>query len=285
MTDKKENNKIDEAVILLGGMGTRMLPYTKTIPKEMLPIYDVPNIFLIVKEAYKSGIKKIIFVVTKHNIDLIKNFFSNDNYLNKFLKDKPEKLEKLNSINEIINNMEFTYVYQEMLGTYGALYSAKDYIKNDNFIVMYGDDLIDSPIPLTKQLIESFQKNGLQQIAVNEFLENIPNVGIAVANNENILIDLVPKEKTKSKKVIHGRMLLNKEIFSIKDIIKKHADNEYYLPYELLNFSNVYLYSYRGNYFNIGEKIGFIKASIYYALKDSNEKDILMDFINNIKEN
>ena len=69
---------INEAVILLGGMGTRLLPYTKTIPKEMLPIYDVPNIYLLVEEAYKSGIKKIIFVVTKHNINLIKQFFSKD---------------------------------------------------------------------------------------------------------------------------------------------------------------------------------------------------------------
>ncbi|MBQ8891661.1 MAG: hypothetical protein IJ068_02220 [Bacilli bacterium] len=284
MTNKEIDTTIDEAVILLGGMGSRMLPYTKTVSKEMLPIYDVPNIFLIVKEAYLSGIKKIIFVVTEHNVDLIKKFFSNDSYLNEFLKDKPEKLAKLNAINEIINNMEFTYVYQEMLGTYGALYSAKDYLKHDNFIVMYGDDLIDSPTPLTSQLIESFKKNNMQQVAVNENMQNIPNVGIAVASDKNTLINLVPKNETSSRRVVHGRMLLNKKIFSIKDTIKKHNDNEYYLPYELLNFSDVYLYSYKGNYFNIGEKTGFIKASIYYALKDNKEKDNLVHFINNIKE-
>ena len=82
---------LNEAVILLGGMGTRLLPYTKTISKEMLPIYDVPNIFLLVKEAYLSGIKKIIFVTTEHNKYLIQNFFSEDKYLNDFLKDKPDK--------------------------------------------------------------------------------------------------------------------------------------------------------------------------------------------------
>ena len=87
--------KIDEAVILLGGMGTRLLPLTKTIPKEMLPIYDVPAIFLLVEEAYESGIKKIIFVVTKHNKKIIEDFFSNDTYLNNFLKDKPDKLKLL----------------------------------------------------------------------------------------------------------------------------------------------------------------------------------------------
>ena len=78
--------KINEAVILLGGMGTRLLPYTKTIPKEMLPIYDVPNIFKLVQEAYLSGIRKIIFVVTKHNKHLIEAFFKEDKYLDNFLK-------------------------------------------------------------------------------------------------------------------------------------------------------------------------------------------------------
>ena len=275
---------IQEAVILLGGMGTRLLPYTKTVPKEMLPIYDVPNIFLLVEEAYNSGIKKIIFVVTEHNINLIKNFFSKDNYLEEFLKDKPDKQIKLKKINNIINNLEFTYVYQELLGTYGALYSAKNYIKNDNFIVMFGDDLIDSNIPLTKQLINNYNKTHKQQVAVYEYSNNLPKTGIVLADNENNLIDLVPSNTTNSKLVLHGRMLLNKKIFDIKDKVKKQKNNEYYLPYALLNFNDVEVYQYKGNYFNIGEKIGFIKASIYYALKDNNEKENIIEYINQIKE-
>ena len=276
---------IDEAIILLGGMGTRLLPYTKTVPKEMMPIYDVPNIFLIVEEAYLSGIKKIIFVVTEHNIDLIKKFFSKDNYLENFLKDKPDKKILLERINKVINNMEFIYIYQEMLGTYGALYSAKNYIKNDNFIVMYGDDLIDSKIPLTKQLVESFKKTKKMQVAVYEYKEDLPSVGIAEIDNNNNLINLVPSNETNSKLVIHGRMLLNKKIFDIRNKIKKHSNNEYYLPYELLNFKDVYAYIYHGNYFNIGSKTGFIKASIYYAFKDKNEKNNLIQYLNKIKEN
>ena len=119
---------INEAVILLGGMGTRLLPLTKTIPKEMLPIYDVPAIFLLVEEAYLSGIKKIIFVITKNNKKMIESFFSDNNYLNNFLKDKPDKQKLLDRVNKVINNMEFKYIYQTTKGTYGALYSSKKYI-------------------------------------------------------------------------------------------------------------------------------------------------------------
>ena len=97
--------KINEAVILLGGMGTRLLPYTKTISKEMLPIYDVPCIFKLVQEAYLSGIRKIIFVVTKHNKYLIENFFKENNTINDFLSNKPDKQEMLKEINEIISNL------------------------------------------------------------------------------------------------------------------------------------------------------------------------------------
>lgn len=86
---------INEAVIIVGGMGTRLLPYTKTVTKEMLPIFDVPSIFLLVKEAYLSGIKKVIFVVTKRNKKLIENYFSSDTYLDNFIKYEPVKQKLL----------------------------------------------------------------------------------------------------------------------------------------------------------------------------------------------
>lgn len=272
---------INEAIILLGGMGTRLLPYTKTIPKEMLPIYDVPNIYLLVREAYLSGIKKIIFVVTEHNKSIIENFFSKDNYLDEFLKDKPDKKELLKEIDEIINNIEFIYVYQEIKGTYGALYSSKDYILNDNFILMYGDDLIDSDIPITKQLIDKYMINPCMYVALKEKKqEDLPNVGIIKLDENDNIIDIVDKNNSHSNCELHGRMLLNKKIFTIKDQLYKHDNDEYYLPYALLNFPDeVKGIKYQGKYFNIGEKTGYIKASIHYALKKGNEKDDLIKFI------
>lgn len=186
---------LDEAIILLGGMGTRLLPYTKTVSKEMLPIFDEPAIFKIVKEAKNSGIKKIIFVLTEHNEDLIKKFFSHDEYLNTFLSDKPDKEKMLNEVNNIINNMEFIYVRQELKGTYGALYSAKDYIKGDNFIVMYGDDLIDSEIPITKCLIDEYQKTHKMQVAcLKKDYDKLNDVGIVKIDDDNNLIDLVKRK-------------------------------------------------------------------------------------------
>ena len=276
--------KIDEAVIILGGMGTRLLPLTKTISKEMLPIYDVPNIFLLVEEAYQSGIKKIIFVVTRHNKYLLENFFSNDIYLNNFLKNNPDKQKKLERIYHIIKNMKFKFVYETIKGSYGALYSAKKEIKNDNFILMYGDDLVDSKIPLTKMLIDEFNKKPAMYVAIKEVKkDDLPNVGVVSLDKENNIIDLVPKEKKHSNCIIHGRMLLNKKVFTIKNKLIKHENNELYLPYALLYFTEeVKGLKYHGDYFNIGEKTGFIKASIHYALKDQNEKDKLIKYMKEV---
>lgn len=274
---------LDEAIVLLGGMGTRLLPYTKTISKEMLPIFDEPAIFKIVKEAYNSGIKKIIFVVTEHNKDLIKKFFSRDEYLDTFLMDKPDKKKMLNEVNTILNNMEFVYVEQKIKGTYGALYSAKDYIKNDNFIVMYGDDLIDNSIPITKLLIEEYMITHKMQVAcLKKDYKELNDVGIVKIDNHNNLIDLVKKEEANTTLELHGRMLLNKKIFTIKDKLFKHENDEYYLPYALLHFKGeVNVFEYSGKYFNLGSKIGFILASIHYAMKDDKYKN---DLIKEIKE-
>ena len=276
--------KIDEAVIVLGGMGTRLLPLTKTMPKEMLPVYDVPTVFLLVEEAYKSGIKKIIFVVTKHNRKIIENFFSDDLLLNNFLKGKKDKEKLLERINVVIHNMKFKYIYQTIKGSYGALYSAKNYIKNDNFILMYGDDLIDSKIPITKELIEEYKKEEKMYVAIKETKnEDLPNVGIVKLNKKNNIVDLVSKNEPNSKCILHGRMLLNKKIFTVKNKLYKHSDGEYYLPYALLLFpGEVKGFKYSGNYFNIGNKTGYIKASIHYALKDKNEKDDLIKYIKEI---
>ena len=231
------SDNIKEAVILLGGMGKRLLPYTKTISKEMLPILDVPAIFLLVKEAYLSGIRKIIFVVTNHNKNLIQSFFEEDTYLNEFLKDKEDKKQMLDEVNKIISEMEFVYVLQKEKGTYGALYSAKDVIQNDNFIVMYGDDLILADYPITKKMLdEQKKKSDMYILGYEKDYQHLPSKGIIEMDNDNYLTDLKEKEKANTHLEFLGRMLLNKKVFTIKDKLVKHDNDEYYLPYALLHF-------------------------------------------------
>lgn len=269
---------IDEAVIIVGGMGTRLLPYSKTVTKEMLPIFDVPCIYLLVKEAYLSGIKKIIFVVTKRNKNLIKNYFSNDTYLDNFIIGNKEKENTLKELKKIIKEMKFIYVYETLKGSYGALYSARNYIKNDNFIVMYGDDLIDSSVPLTKRLIDEFDNNMI--ITVKQ-INNLPKSGLIKYDNDFNLIGITKLEES-SKVILIGRMLLNKKIFKVKNKLTTYANKELYLPHSLLNFKDVKCYLIDDKYFNIGSKTGYIKASINYCLK-SNYKDDLINYLKEIE--
>ncbi len=279
-------NKIEEAVIIVGGLGTRLLPYTKSVTKEMMPIFDVPAIFLLVKEAYLSGIKKIIFVVTKRNKKLIKSFFTDDPYLNNFIKDEKDKMALLKEVNFITKNLTFKYVYQTERGSYGSVYSARNYLENDNFIVMYGDDLMDSEIPLTKQLIEEYKKNPTMLIAIKELpFQELPKSGVIQLNNNRYLTGIVKRENANNA-IALGRFLLNKKIFKIKKQLPYYKNQELYLPHALLNFQGeVKAYYFKDYYFNIGEKLGFIEASIHYALKSKDYQKEMLKYLKKLDLN
>ena len=283
--EKNEIKEVKEAVIIVGGMGTRLLPYTKTVSKEMMPIFDVPSIYLLVKEAYLSGIKKVIFVVTRRNKRLIQDFFTQDNYLNNFIKGNTSKEKLVCEINEIIDKMIFNYVYQSTRGTYGALYSARKLIRNDNFIVMYGDDIMDSSIPLTKQLIDKFHKDEKMYITIKKYpSDELPESGLIKVDENDYLMGIVKKEESSYANLL-GRYLLNKKVFSVKNKLKYYANNELYLPHALLNFEgDVKAVWYNDEYFNIGEKIGFIKASIHYGLKNNDYHDELIDYLKSVNK-
>lgn len=261
--------KINKCVIIIAGMGTRMLPITKTITKEMLPIIDVPTIFLQVKEAYLSGIKEIIFVVSRKNIKLIKSFFSHDYKLISEIKDNKEKLSLLNEVNEIIDNMKFTYVIQKEKGTYGALWSARKHLVNETFGLIYGDDLIDSNTPVLKQLIDEHNRtNDLVVGARTYSYDELPKFGIIEYKEKNILKELCYKPDIKKEyDIIQGRFILNSNIFKLKDKLKYHG-GELQLPSSLLLLNeNIRVLLYEGIYFNIGSKISYLKANIHYGLK------------------
>ncbi|MBQ8473206.1 MAG: hypothetical protein IJ501_06860 [Bacilli bacterium] len=278
--------KLKKCVITIGGLGTRMLPITKTVSKEMIPIIDVPTIFLQVKEAYLSGFKEIIFVVSKKNIDLIKSFFSIDNSLMKEIQGNKEKVKMMEEVLEIIKNMKFTYVIQKIRGTYGALWSARNYLKNETFGVMYGDDLVISDTPLLKQLIMEYERTNNMVVACRTLKEDeLPNFGIVKYKDGNVLDNICYKDSINpSNDIIQGRFILNSDIFKVKNKLVYHS-NELQLPTALLHFKDqVRCVVYEGLYFNIGSKLGYLKANIYFGLKRSDMHDELLNFIKEIKK-
>lgn len=277
--------KINKCIITAAGYGTRMLPVTKTITKEMLNIVDAPAIFYQVKEAYLSGIKEIIFVVRKENKPLIKNFFSHNNELLKIIKNDQKKLSLLKELEEIIDNVKFHYVIEKEKGSYGAVYSAKKLLNNEYFAVMFADDIVDSETPLLKQIINEHEKTNNMIIASKTYnYDELPEYGIIKCNKDNIIEYLQYKKDIKEQKgnIVHGRFILHTKLFDIKNKLIYH-NNELQLPNAILLFKGeVSNYSYEGNYFNIGSKIGLIKANIYYGLKKDELNKDLKDFIKNI---
>ena len=276
-----KENDIKEAVVLLGGLGTRMLPYTKAIGKEMLPIFDVPLLHKLVLECYNSGIRKMIFVVTKFNKSLIQKYFSPDAYLDNYIKNNPEKQELLKELKMLIKNMKFVYVHQQERGTYGALYSARKYIKNNNFLVLYDDELIVSDVSSIDQVINEFKKVNKMVIGVME--DRSETVGLVVTDKDNNFIDLKRSNETKSRNIIVGRMVLNKKVFTIRKLCQFSKENELFLPQAIVHHLNgeAKIVKIKGEYFNIGSKLGYLKASLLFATK-SIYKDDIKDYINKL---
>ncbi len=277
----KKTNDIKEAIVLLGGLGTRMLPLSKVVGKEMLPIFDAPLLHKIVLECYNSGIRKMIFVVTKFNKKLIEKYFSNDPYLDNYIKNNPSKQELLKELKMLIKEMKFVYVYQQERGTYGALYSARKYIKNDNFLVLYDDELIINDVSSIDQVINAFKKENKMIIGTIE--DKKETVGLVVTDKDNNFIDLKRSDETKSRDIIVGRMILNKIVFTIRDKCKLSKENELFLPQAIVHHLNgqAKIIKIKGEYFNIGSKLGYIKASLLLASK-SVYKDEIKDYINKL---
>lgn len=277
-----KENEIKEAVVLLGGLGTRMLPLSKVVGKEMLPIFDAPLLHKLVLECYNAGIRKMIFVVTKFNKSLIMKYFSEDAYLDNYIKNNPSKQELLKELKMLIKEMKFVYVHQQERGTYGALYSARKYIKNNNFLVLYDDELIvNDKKSSIDQVIDEFKKENRMVIGVME--DKKETVGLVVTDKDNSFIDLAKAEDTDSRDIIVGRMILNKKVFTIRNKCKLSKENELFLPQAIVHHLNgeAKILKIKGEYFNIGSKLGYIKASLLLATK-SIYKDEIKDYINKL---
>lgn len=281
--------KIKKAIIPAAGLGTRFLPATKAMPKEMLPILDKPTIQYIVEEAARAGIEGIIIVTGRHK-RAIEDHFDSQKELEMVLKEKgkSELLEKVQYSTELAN---IFYVRQkEQKGLGHAISSARQFIGNEPFAVLLGDDIVESEVPAVKQLIDVYEETGHSVIGVQEVPEaDTHRYGIIDPLTKNgrqyevkKFVEKPAQGTAPSNLAIMGRYVLTPEIFDYLKTQKEGAGNEIQLTdaIERMNNDNqVYAYDFEGERYDVGEKLGFVKTTIEYALKDDSMREELTRFI------
>lgn len=269
--------KIRKAIIPVAGLGTRFLPATKAMPKEMLPIVDRPTIEYIVEEAIASGIEDIIIVTGKgkraieDHFDI--NFELEDNLAR---KEKFETLDKIRPSSEV----EIHYIRQkEPKGLGHAVWCARKFIGNEPFAVLLGDDIVQAEKPCLRQLIEQYDETHASVIGV----QNVPDsethrYGIVepktIEGQRYQVNGFVEKPKqgtAPSNLAIIGRYILTPEIFGFLDKQETGQGGEIQLTdaiHQLNEIQNVYAYAFDGKRYDVGDKLGFIRTTIEFALKN-----------------
>ncbi|MEK3978676.1 UTP--glucose-1-phosphate uridylyltransferase GalU [Psychrobacillus sp. FSL K6-2836] len=267
---------IKKAIIPAAGLGTRFLPATKAMPKEMLPIVDKPTIQYIVEEAIASGIEDIIIVTGKHK-RAIEDHFDNAYELEANLLEH-EKFDLLNKV-QAPSTVDIHYIRQkEPLGLGHAIWCARKFIGDEPFAVLLGDDIVSSEVPCLAQLINHFDEVQSSVIGVQKVpLEDVHRYGIIDPINADDRLMRVRQFVEKPKQAdapsqfgIVGRYILTPAIFSLLEDQKIGAGGEIQLTdaIERLNRSEpVYAYNFEGKRYDIGEQLGFIDTTIAFALE------------------
>ncbi|TSC77788.1 MAG: UTP--glucose-1-phosphate uridylyltransferase [Parcubacteria group bacterium Gr01-1014_33] len=271
-------NKIKKAVILVAGYGTRFLPATKAIPKEMLPLVDKPVIQFLVEEIVASGLTDIIFVTSKGK-RAIEDHFDYALELEEFLRGKGKR-DLAEKMHRIADMAHFSYVRQkEPLGTADAILAAKDIIHNEPFAVLYGDDIVISDTPCLRQLIDVYAKFQAPVLA----LERVPKKEVSrygVIDGERIdprlykvkgLVEKPSQERAPSNLIRIGKSIFTPELLSLLAHIKRPKSGEFYDVFgiaEWIRQGNVlYGYEYEGVRYDCGEKLGYLKAVVQAGLQ------------------
>lgn len=270
-------SKVRKAVIPAAGLGTRFLPVTKAIAKEMLPIVDKPTIQFIVEEALESGIEDIL-IVTGKDKRAIEDHFDSNLALEQNLSSKNKN--ELLALVEETTGINLHFIRQKRpLGLGDAVLCAKAFVGNEPFVVMLGDDIMKDKVPLTKQLINDYEKTNASTLAVKEVPhEETSKYGIIAPKAEisKGLFDVqsfVEKPEPKdapSDYAIIGRYLLKPEIFSILESQEAGAGGEIQLTdaiNTLNQYQRVFARNYTGTRYDVGDKLGLIEANIEYGLK------------------
>jgi UTP--glucose-1-phosphate uridylyltransferase len=283
--------KVRKAIIPAAGLGTRFLPATKAMPKEMLPIVDKPTIQYIVEEAIESGIEDII-IVTGKGKRAIEDHFDHAFELEQRLLEKGN-LELLEKVKASSSMVDIHYIRQkEPKGLGHAVWSARKFIGNEAFAVLLGDDIVDGNEPCLKQLIEQYYHTshsivGSQKVPLEEthrygIVDHFSQEGRLYQVKE--FVEKPAKGNAPSNLAIMGRYILKPEIFSYLENHEIGADGEVQLTDAIQRMNQdypVFAYEFEGIRYDVGEKLGFILSTIEFALK---REELREDVLNSMKK-
>ncbi|WP_026896129.1 UTP--glucose-1-phosphate uridylyltransferase GalU [Clostridiisalibacter paucivorans] len=286
---------VRKAIIPAAGLGTRFLPATKAQPKEMLPIVDKPTLQYIIEEAVNSGIEEIL-IITGRNKTSIENHFDKSVELELELekKGKMDLLEEVRKISDLVN---IHYIRQkEPKGLGHAIYCAKSFIGNEPFAVLLGDDIVYAEKPCLKQMIEVYNEYKTSILGVQEVdKEDVCKYGIVdgkyIENRVYKVKGMVEKptvEESPSNIAVLGRYIINPPIFEILEHTKPGKGGEIQLTdalKELAKREAMYAYNFEGRRYDVGDKLGFLQATVEYALRRDDLKDEFLDYIRDIVDN
>lgn len=287
--------KVKKAIIPAAGLGTRFLPATKAQPKEMLPIVDKPTIQYIIEEAVASGIEEIL-IITGRNKRAIEDHFDKSIELEYQLKEN-NKTQLLDMVRNISNIANIHYIRQkEPKGLGHAISCAKTFVGNEPFAVMLGDDIVQNEVPCLKQLIDCFNEYktsiiGVQPVPNEEVYKYGIVNGLHIEDKVYKVKDLVEKpnvEEAPSNIAILGRYIITPEIFNILDHTEPGKGGEIQLTDALkilISQEAMYAYNFQGRRYDVGDKLGFLQATVEFALQKEELKEPFMKYLLSLIEN
>jgi UTP--glucose-1-phosphate uridylyltransferase len=285
--------KIRKAIIPAAGLGTRVLPASKAVPKEMLNIVDKPAIQYIVEEAFDSGIEEVL-IITNRGKGAIEDHFDHAYELETKLAGNPSKAEILKDVEKPANLGNIYFLRQKVTGGLGhAVLCAKGFVGNEPFAILYGDDVIISEKPVTKQLIDAYEKYGKGAVGVKE----VPDADIVKYCSLNVkhlegncyecddMIEKPKKEEIMSNFSILGRVVMPPEIFDILEETENGAGGELQLTDAMKTLAEkegVIAVDYEGTRYDMGNKLGILKANIEVGLTRPEVKAGLREYLKNL---
>lgn len=285
---KSTSGKIRKAIIPAAGLGTRFLPATKAQPKEMLPIVDKPAIQYIIEEAMQSGIEEIL-IITGRNKRAIEDHFDRAIELELTLKAQG-KYELLGLVEEL-SEVTIHYIRQkEAKGLGHAVLCAKQFVGNEPFAVLLGDDIVDANVPCLRQLMDAYDAYQGSILGVQEVpKDKVSSYGIVkvdtVTDNVWRALDLVEKpdvDEAPSRLAVLGRYIIEPEIFSLLEDTPPGRGGEIQLTdalRRLAAFKPVYAYNFEGRRYDVGDKQGYLEATVEFALKRPDLRDKFLHYL------